>query len=240
MAFQPIVDIQAGKVFAYEALVRGVNNESAGSILSQVTPENRYAFDQGCRVKAITLAAQLGLADSGARLSINFLPGAVYSPIACLQVTFKTAREVGFPTDRLIFEITEAEQVKDRWHLRNIVNEYRKQGFKIAIDDFGAGYAGMNLLADLPTDIVKLDMELTRNIHDRPAAIAIVKSMVALSKTLGCQLIAEGIETVDEYSALAEYGITLMQGYLLARPQFEALPPFTLPNAEPHVESAAA
>jgi EAL domain-containing protein (putative c-di-GMP-specific phosphodiesterase class I) len=168
------------------------------------------------------------------------LPGAVYSPIACLQVTFKTAREVGFPTDRLIFEITEAEQVKDRWHLRNIVNEYRKQGFKIAIDDFGAGYAGMNLLADLPTDIVKLDMELTRNIHDRPAAIAIVKSMVALSKTLGCQLIAEGIETVDEYSALAEYGITLMQGYLLARPQFEALPPFTLPNAEPHVESAAA
>jgi EAL domain-containing protein (putative c-di-GMP-specific phosphodiesterase class I) len=77
MAFQPIVDVRAERVFAYEALVRGLHGESAYSVLSQVTPENKYAFDQGCRVKALTLATQLGLVQTGAKLSINFMPGAV-------------------------------------------------------------------------------------------------------------------------------------------------------------------
>ena len=129
MAFQPIVDVNTGKVFAYEALVRGKGGESAGSILGQVTKVNRYAFDQNCRVKAITLAAQLGLADNGAYLSINFMPGAVYSPAACIQLTLATAREVGFPCDQIIFEITEAEEVVDRAHIRGIVEDYRARGF---------------------------------------------------------------------------------------------------------------
>ena len=80
MAFQPIVDVLESRIFAFEALVRGPNNESAGSILAQVTDENRYAFDQSCRVAAITLASRLRLQDTEAKLSINFMPGAVYSP----------------------------------------------------------------------------------------------------------------------------------------------------------------
>jgi EAL domain-containing protein (putative c-di-GMP-specific phosphodiesterase class I) len=229
MAFQPIVDTEARQVFAYEALVRGVNGEPAYSILSQITPENRYAFDQNCRVVAITLAAKLGMTATGARLSINFMPGAVYSPAACIQLTLKTAKLVGFPSHRLIFEITEDEEVVDRKHLRSIIEEYRRQGFAVAVDDFGAGHSGMNLLADLPTNIIKLDMDLTRNLHERPAAIAIVRAMVGLAKTLGNRLIAEGVETREEYRALRECGVELMQGYLLAKPMFEGLPAFTLP-----------
>lgn len=229
MAFQSIIDVQAGQVFAYEALVRGLKGESAYSILSRLTPENRYAFDQNCRVVAITFASKLGLAASGARLSINFMPGAVYSAAACIQLTLKTARLANFPLDRLIFEITEGEEVIDRKHLRSIIEEYQRQGFAVAVDDFGAGYSGMNLLADLPTDIIKLDMDLTRNLHHRPAAIAVVRAMVGLLKDLGSKLIAEGAETLEEYRALRECGIELMQGYLLAKPLFEGLPPFTLP-----------
>jgi len=229
MAFQPIVDVDAGEVFAYEALVRGTNGESAGSILARVTEANRYAFDQSCRVKAISLASQLGLQNSRALLSINFIPGAVYSPAACIQLTLKTAKDFNFPLNRLIFEITEAEEVPDRQHLRNIVAEYRHWDFKMALDDFGAGYCGMSLLADLPTDIVKLDMDLTRNLHQRPAALAILKAMVGLSKTMGFNIVAEGIETVEEYAAVRACGIRLMQGYLLAKPAFEALPGFSLP-----------
>ena len=229
MAFQPIVDTEAKQVFAYEALVRGVNGESAYSILSQVTPENRYAFDQNCRVVAITLASKLRLIATGARLSINFMPGAVYSPAACIQLTLKTAKRVGFPLDRLIFEITEGEEVVDRKHLRSIIEEYQRQGFTVAVDDFGAGYSGMNLLADLPTNLIKLDMDLTRNLQERPAAIAVVQAMVGLAKTLGSRLIAEGVETREEYRALRECGVELMQGYLLAKPMFEGLPAFTLP-----------
>ncbi len=80
MAFQPIVNVSTQTVFAHEALVRGVDGEGAGSVLARVSDENRYAFDQNCRVKAIELAADLKLADQGALLSINFLPNAVYEP----------------------------------------------------------------------------------------------------------------------------------------------------------------
>ena len=233
MAFQPIVDIHTASVFAYEALVRGPQNQSAYSILSQVTPETRYSFDQNCRVTAITLAARLGLAETGAHLSINFMPGAVYSPIACIQLTLKTAAAVGFPTSQLIFEITENEEVVDHAHIHSIAREYQRQGLKIALDDFGAGFSGLNLLADLPADIIKLDMALTRNIHLRPNAVAIVRSMVHLADVLGNRLVAEGIETLEEYTALRDCGIHLMQGYLLAKPGFETLPSFTLPATAP-------
>jgi EAL domain-containing protein (putative c-di-GMP-specific phosphodiesterase class I) len=124
----------------------------------------------------------------------------------------------------LIFEITEAERVRDPAHLRNIVDEYRRHGFKVALDDFGAGYSGLNLLADFPADIIKLDMELTRSLDRRPSALTIVKQMVELARALGSILIAEGIETVEEYRALRTCGIRFMQGYLFAKPALEELP----------------
>jgi len=232
MAFQPIVDVRTETVYAYEALVRGPKGEPASTVMAQLTDENRYSFDQGCRVAAITLAAKLHMAESGARLSINFLPGAVYSPTACLQLTLKTAQAVNFPCEQLIFEITEAEEVRDRGHLANIVKEYRRRGLKVALDDFGAGYAGFNMLADLPVDVVKLDMDLTRDLANRPTALTIVRSLVALSKTLGNELIAEGVETIEEYEALRDCGIRLMQGYLFAKPGFEMLPEVTWPSPE--------
>jgi EAL domain-containing protein (putative c-di-GMP-specific phosphodiesterase class I) len=195
-----------------------------------VNDANRYAFDQHCRVKAITLASQLQLTRTGARLSINFMPGAVCSSGSCIQLTLKTARDCGISPDRLIFEITEAEKIRDPGHLRKIVAEYRKYGFQVALDDFGAGYCGLNLLADLPTDILKLDMNLTRDLNRRPKALAIVRQMVELAHTLGISIIAEGIENLQEYDALRACGIHLMQGYLFAKPALEALPPFSLPE----------
>ena len=139
MAFQPIVDVHDGVPFAYEALVRGPAGEGAASVLSQLSDNNRYAFDQQCRVKAIETAAAVGLIGTGARLSINFLPNAVYSPAACIQLTLKTAKKVLFPTDRLIFEFTENEEMVDPTHVANIIATYQKMGFGTALDDFGAG-----------------------------------------------------------------------------------------------------
>jgi EAL domain-containing protein (putative c-di-GMP-specific phosphodiesterase class I) len=227
MAFQPIVDVLESHVYAYEALVRGVNNEPAGVVMAQVNEDTQYAFDQNCRVAAITLASRLGLLKTDAKLSINFMPGAVYSPAACIRLTLETAKAVNLPLDRLIFEITELEKVKDRKHVYRIAEEYRRHGFQLALDDFGAGYSGHNLLADLSPEIVKLDMDLIRNIHQRPAALAIVRSTAQLCKELGVTCIAEGVETLDEFQALRTCDIRFMQGYLIARPAFEALPPFT-------------
>ena len=85
MAFLPIIDVSTGKAFAYEALVRGSGTETTSAVMSKVTPENIYAFDQTCPIKAISLAARLGLAEKGALLCINFMPRVVYSPEACLR-----------------------------------------------------------------------------------------------------------------------------------------------------------
>lgn len=232
MAFQPIIDMETGQPFAYEALVRGPAGESALSVLSQVTEENRYAFDQQCRVRAIETASRAGILDGPARLSINFLPNAVYSPLACIQLTLKTAAAHGFPTDRLIFEFTENEQMADPAHVANIVASYQKMGFGTALDDFGAGHAGLNLLARFQTDIIKLDMDLIRGLDESLPRRIIVAGVVRMCAELGVEVIAEGIETQGELAALRDIGVRYIQGYLLARPGFETLPVVQRPTPQ--------
>lgn len=221
MAFQPIVDMRTRTLFAYEALARGLDGGGAAQVLGQVTEDNRYQFDQACRVKAVGLAAQLGV-DS--HVSINFLPNAVYEAATCIRATLEAARRHQFPTERLIFEITENEKVVDKEHLKRIIREYRRQGFKTAIDDFGAGYAGLNLLAEFQPDIIKLDMELVRQIDADPVRQAIVRGILGVCQALNIEVIAEGIETEAEYQLLHSLGIYYFQGYWFARPAFEQLP----------------
>ena len=230
MAFQPIVDLETGRPFAYEALVRGPCGEGAASVLAQVTADNRYAFDQQCRVKAIETAVRSGILETGARLSINFLPNAVYSPKACIQLTLKTAAATGFPTERLIFEFTEQEEMADPAHVANIVATYRAMGFGTALDDFGAGHAGLGLLARFQPDMLKLDMELIRDIDASLPRRVIVEGVVRMAEALGLTLIAEGVESEAELEALRGLGIRYVQGYLIARPGFEVLPVPAVPG----------
>jgi EAL domain-containing protein (putative c-di-GMP-specific phosphodiesterase class I) len=230
MAFQPIVDIRTGRVWAYEALVRGTDGASAVSVLDQVTPENRYLFDQQCRVAAIERAVGAGILEGDAKLSINFLPNAVYSPKACIQLTLRTAAAHHFPTDRLIFEFTENEKMADPSHVMRIIECYKAMGFGTALDDFGAGHAGLNLLARFQPDMIKLDMDLLRGIDASGPRRLIVEAIVGLCAKLGVAVIAEGIETRVELDAVRSLGIERVQGYLLARPAFEALPSFFIPE----------
>ena len=111
------------------------------------------------------------------------------------------------------------------------VNAYRRRGIRIAIDDFGAGYAGLNLLADLQPDLMKLDIGLVRGIEGRGARQSIVRAIVQVSVDLGIDVVAEGVETEGELAWLADQGIDLFQGFLCARPGFECLPHVTFPVA---------
>jgi EAL domain-containing protein (putative c-di-GMP-specific phosphodiesterase class I) len=222
MAFQPIVDVDSDTVYAYEALVRPAGGGTAAEVLAQINEQNRYAFDQSCRVKAIELAAQLGMQSL---LSINFLPNAVYQPAACLRKTFEAAERVGFPLHHLMFEVTEAEPSRDVGHLKAIFTEYKRHGMITAIDDFGAGHNGLNMLADFVPDVIKIDMALTRDIHADRVRRAIVAAILALSRELHISVIAEGVETIQEAVVLRDLGVRLFQGYLLAKPALERLPP---------------
>jgi EAL domain-containing protein (putative c-di-GMP-specific phosphodiesterase class I) len=223
MAFQPIVDMNTQQVWGYEALVRGVNGEPALSILSQVTEDIRYRFDQASRVMAIETAGEL-FAGRDLRLSINFMPNAVYEPKACIQKSLAAAKRAHFPHRNLMFEFTEDEKMTDPAHVQRIVDAYRKFGFLTALDDFGAGYAGLGLLARLQPDLIKIDMELLRDIHLSRAKQAIIAGIVGMARTLGIQVLAEGVEIEQELVVLRAAGISLFQGYYFAKPALMALP----------------
>ncbi|MET0708980.1 MAG: EAL domain-containing protein [Tardiphaga sp.] len=223
MAFQPIVDLNANRVWGYEALVRGVNGESAWSILSQVTDEIRYRFDQAARVLAIETAGRL-YAGRDLRLSINFMPNAVYEPAACIQKSLAAARRVDFPHKNLMFEFTENERMEDPAHVQKIVEAYRKFGFWTALDDFGAGFAGLGLLSRLQPDLIKIDMELLRDIHLSRAKQAIVAGIVGIARELDIAVLGEGVENDQELAVLRAAGISLFQGYHFAKPALMALP----------------
>jgi EAL domain-containing protein (putative c-di-GMP-specific phosphodiesterase class I) len=224
MAFHPIVDLARGKVWGYEALVRGTQGQSAWQILSQVDDSLQYKFDQACRVKAIELAGRLFPQSEETRLSINFMPNAVYEPAACIRTSLETARRVGFDTRRIMFEFTENERMVDTKHVARIIAEYKRLGFITAIDDFGAGHAGLNLFANFQTDLIKIDMEIIRGITDSAARQAIVAGILVMARTLDITIIAEGIETEAELSTLRDAGIDLFQGFLFAKPAVEDLP----------------
>lgn len=228
MAFQPVLNLTTGLPWAYEALVRGSDGSSAQSVLAKVNAANLYAFDQRCRVVAIERAVAAGLRDTDALLSINFLPNAVYSPQACIQLTLKTASALDFPANRLIFEFTEVEEMSDPAHVGNIVEKYKEIGFMTALDDFGSGHAGLTLLARFQPDVIKIDMELVRGIEMSVARREIVTALAGLADRLGIAVVAEGVETRAELDAIRSVGINLAQGYLIARPEFERFPSICL------------
>jgi len=221
MAFQPIFDISKMKVTSYEALVRHPDGSGAWEVLSKVTSDNQYKFDQACREKAIEMAAKLNIK---CHLSINFMPNAVYEPNRCLGTTLAAAKKYGFPIERIVFEFTECEEYKDIEHIQNIVNTYQKRGFTTAIDDFGDGYSGLKLASLTNAEIWKIDISLIRDIDKSTKKQSIVKGIISMADEMNIRIVAEGIETEEEFRALIMLGIIRFQGYFFAKPKFEGLP----------------
>lgn len=222
IAFQPLFDIVDRRVQGYEALVRGADGASAASVLAQVTTEGRHRFDQQVRVMAIEKAAILGLVGNGAALSINILPSAVIEAERCLGHTLAAAARVGLETRKIVFELTESARL-DAPHTQAIVETYRALGFRTALDDFGNGYAGLLTLADIPTDFVKLDIGLIRNIDVSRERQTIVRGLAAMVEALGRRVVAEGVETASELATVRALGIRLVQGFYLGRPSLTEL-----------------
>ncbi|MEO8298658.1 MAG: EAL domain-containing protein [Burkholderiales bacterium] len=226
-AFQPIVDVVERKVFSYEALIRGRANEPAFRVLERVPTLAKYRFDADSRTAAIALAVQLGL---DCHLNLNFLPQGLYASDASVTSTLAAAARHALPIDRVILEVTEGEVIADYNHLGQQLNEFRSMGLKVAIDDFGAGYSGLNMLADFQPDQIKIDMNLVRGIERNGPRQAIVRAVTQVCADLGIDVIAEGVETLAEYAWFAEHGVRLFQGYLFAKPGFESLPRAHIPD----------
>jgi EAL domain-containing protein (putative c-di-GMP-specific phosphodiesterase class I) len=163
-------------------------------------------------------------------LNLNFLPLSLESSQRAITSILATAAQHHIQPDQLVLEILEKELIGDFERFREAVNRHRGTGLTFAIDDFGAGYAGLNLLADFQPEFIKLDMHLVRDIDSNGPRQAIVRGILRTSLDLGIDVIAEGVESTDEYEWLRSEGIELFQGWLFARPGFEQLPQsFQLP-----------
>jgi blue light- and temperature-responsive anti-repressor len=220
-AFQPIVDIESRAVFAYEALVRGRSNEPAAAVFAALESSHLHEFDRAARIQAIELAGSLGL-DTG--LSLNFLPRTLETLPDAVSSTIDAARKAGLSLEKIFLEVTEGELIGDLAGFSASINQYRTSGIHLVIDDFGAGYSGLNLLADFQPDVIKIDMHLVRDIDSRGPRQAIVRAVIRVSDELGIEVIAEGVETELEYRWFKRAGVRLFQGFLFGRPAFESLP----------------
>lgn len=219
-AYQPIVDIEHGVIFSHEALIRGLDQESAGHVLKQVPASAMHQFDEQARLLALRLAAHLGLPT---KLNLNFLPRSIESIPTAISSLLQESEQLSLRPDQLVIEILEKELINDYDALIEVINECRSAGVIFAIDDFGSGYAGLNMLAEFQPNLIKLDMELVRGIHHKGPRQAIIRGILRTCTDLGIDIIAEGVESIGEYHWLHNEGISLFQGNLLALPQFEAL-----------------
>lgn len=219
-AYQPIINVSANTIFSYEALIRGLANEPANFVLQKVNPPDMHMFDETCRTVAIKMAARFGLST---RLNLNLLPLGIESSPTSLSSVLNAADQYHIHPSQIVIEILEREIISNFDKFLMIVNEHRKSGIIFAIDDFGSGYAGLNLLADFQPDIIKLDMHLIRQIDSKGPRQAIVRGIIRTCDDLGIDIIAEGVETINEYEWLRNANINYFQGMLFARPGFEKL-----------------
>jgi len=225
-AFQPIVDAVDRRIVSYEALIRGVHGESASQVLSRVLPEDMHRFDASGRAIAIAQASRLGIRCD---LNLNFLPESLLLSTSPIESTLEAAAKYDLPVKHIVIEVLEGEMIHDHARFTQLINVYRRQGLRVAIDDFGAGYSGLNLLAEFQPDQIKMDMALMRGIESNGPKQAIVRAIASICFDLRIDLIAEGVEKLDEFHWLKSEGIRLFQGYLFAKPGFENLPPAEFP-----------
>jgi EAL domain-containing protein (putative c-di-GMP-specific phosphodiesterase class I) len=218
--FQPMFGTD-GQLLAVEALFRGIDDKGeliAPGYLFELAQRARMTFqaDLAARRSAVTMAAAGHLQDL--LLFINFNPTSIYDPAYCLRSTVSTITELGFTPSNIVFEVTETDRVTNLDHLRGILAFYRRSGFKIALDDVGAGYSGLNLLKDLQPDYMKIDMHLVRDIDIDPFRQSIVTHICAIAAENDIKIVAEGIETTQELAWLKRTGVDLLQGYLFSKP----------------------
>ncbi|MDQ6695110.1 MAG: EAL domain-containing protein [Chloroflexota bacterium] len=219
--FQPIVACSDPQtIFAYECLLRG--REEDGTLVypdrlfgAALTADLLFQLDRNARITAVRSAAHHNVQTN---IFINFNPSSIYDPVYCLRTTLEAVRACGMSPEQIVFEVVESSEVRDVDHLLNIMSFYRSRGFKIALDDLGAGYSSLNLLTRLKPDFVKLDLQMIRDVDSDPYKAHIAAQILEMARKLGVRTIAEGVETEAEWLWTRDTGADYVQGYYFARP----------------------
>lgn len=220
--YQPLIESDTAQVYGYEALTRGPSNSALHAplpLIQAATQTGRlFELDLVCRELAIRRFQELGLPG---RLFLNVNPLSLMEPTFRPGETLRLLSEVKLPPERVVIEITEQQPLDDYDVLKAAVAHYTEAGFEIAIDDLGAGYAGLRLWSELRPSYVKIDHHFIENISTDNVKREFVRSIGGMATRLGCRVVAEGIETAEDYAVVQSLGVRLHQGYHLARPLAE-------------------
>jgi EAL domain-containing protein (putative c-di-GMP-specific phosphodiesterase class I) len=216
IVLQPIVDLDSETVYGYEALCRGKRGENYTALISDMAPCLIPAFDRLAMARALRLAARFRLEAKGVKIAINLGPltDTLGRDAACVM---RLAKHYRLGAASIMLELSEDIRTHGDSYAQ-IIGKHRAGGVTVAIDDFGAGYAGLNALATCVPDVVKIDRKLIQGIECNSAKKTIVGALSKVCRKLGVMLIAEGVETNLEYEILRGFGIRFMQGFLFARP----------------------
>ena len=214
IAYHPIVSADSSQVFGYEALLRS-DEPTLGNPRAIISAADRlglvHELSRTVRERAAIPFAQ---APATALLFVNLHPTDLLDPM----LRSPTA-PLSKLASRVVLEVTERSSIDNIKDVPDRVRQLREMGFRIAIDDLGAGYAGLNSFAQLEPEFVKLDITLVRNVHADRTKSRIVQSITGLAREMGIAVVAEGIETAEERDAVVELGCDLMQGFFFARPE---------------------
>ncbi len=217
--YQPILDFRTGTILGWESLTRGPLESSFRSpvVLFETAEQlgRLFALEKLCRESAIQNAGHLS---GGQKLFLNIHPKTMADPEFTPGNTLRLMEKAGLKPDDIVFEITEQHSLQEFELFYQTLEHYRSQGFKIAVDDAGAGYAGLSTIAQLRPEYIKLDKSLTENIHKDPVKRALVETTVTFANKIGSQIIAEGIETKAQAVCIKDIGVHCGQGYFIARP----------------------
>ncbi|MFP4607407.1 MAG: GGDEF domain-containing protein [Thiohalospira sp.] len=216
---QPLVDLRSDRILGYEALSRGPGDSPLHNplvLFDAATEQGRLVeLENLCRRRAIEAFTAQGLPG---KLFINVTPDTLLQEDFRPGRTRAMLRRVGLPAERVVVELTEHFPNPDYEVLRRATSHYRAMGFSIAIDDLGAGYAGLRLWSELRPDYVKIDKHFIRGIEQDLVKREFVRSIQEIATGLGCVSIAEGVETEGEMRITRSLDIAVGQGYLFGAP----------------------
>jgi EAL domain-containing protein (putative c-di-GMP-specific phosphodiesterase class I) len=219
--FQPLVFTnRPERVYAYECLIR------ARSACGELIPPDRLfaaarttgllsTLDGAARRTAIESATSHGL---NTPVFINIYPNAIQESARFVETTLAVAERTGLPPEHFVFEFVESEEIADPDGFVDILQQFRARGFRVALDDVGAGYSSLNVLVHVKPDFMKLDMGLIRNVDSDVYKSCVASKLLELAQELNVKTVVEGIETIGEWQWSQEHGADFAQGYLFARP----------------------
>jgi diguanylate cyclase (GGDEF)-like protein len=218
-AYQPIIELKSGAVLGVEGLIRPLAPApfaDPGSLFSAATSSGHLVeLDLMCLETIVAGAERL---PAGAFLSVNISPATVEAPEFSTAALLSILARYGFPPERLVLELTEQQPVSDLDRVRLKLDTCRGAGMRVAVDDVGAGNAGLRLLAELSFDIIKVDLTIVQRSASSAASSAVIESVVSLAERTGSMVVAEGIEFPEQLDQLERLGILVGQGFLLGRP----------------------